>query len=77
MAFRIFEHFTLPEAKQQMLDVTHLFALKMQRDNLSLFDLQWDEILLRISPEPPENILRALYAKQLEGCIQFAPMMNL
>ena len=41
------------------------------------FDLQWDEILLKIAPEPPEVVLETLYTKQLEGCMQFDPTMNL
>ena len=77
IAFRIFEHFQLPETRRKILDVNHLFALKMQRDDLRLYDLQWDEILLKIVPPPPEEILETIYSKQLEQSIQFKDTMNL
>ena len=77
VAYRIFEHFKLPESRKQVLDVNHLFALKIQRDDLRNYDLQWDEILLQIVPEPPENILENIYTNQLEQCVQFKDTMNL
>ena len=49
----------------------------MQRDDLRLFDLQWDDILLKVTPAPPEEVLETLYQKQLEGCVQLAPTMCL
>ena len=59
------------------MDVNHLFALRMQRDDLRLYDLQWDEILLKIVPSPPQEILETIYSKQLEQCVQFKDTMNL
>ena len=61
VAFRIFEHFKLPAARATVLNINHLFALKMQQGDLRLYDLQWDEILLQINPEPPEQILETVY----------------
>ena len=61
IAFRIFEHFTLPEAEKGWLDLTHLVNLEMKNDNLRAFVSKWDEILLKIQPEPPDVILEALY----------------
>ena len=77
VAFRIFEHFKLPAARTAVLNINHLFALKMQKDDLRLYDLQWDEILLQINPEPPEQILETVYQGALEHCVSFKPTMNL
>ena len=52
VAYRIFKHFSLPAARSAYLNITHLCALKVQKDDLRLYDLQWDEILLKIDPEP-------------------------
>ena len=77
VAFRIFEHFKLPAARTAVLNINHLFALKMQKDDLRLYDLQWDEILLQINPEPPEQILETVYQGALEHCVPFKPTMSL
>ena len=77
VAYRIFEHFKLPAARTAVLNITHLFALKMQKDDLRLYDLQWDEVLLQIVPEPPEQILETVYQNVLEQCSHFKPTMGL
>ena len=77
VAFRIFQHFSLPEARSAYLNITHLCALKVQKDDLRLYDMQWDETLLKIDPEPPANILATIYQSALETCNQFKPTLSL
>ena len=77
VAYRIFQHFSLPEARTAYLNITHLCALRVQKDDLRLYDLQWDEILLKIDPEPPADILATIYQGALETCGPFKPTMNL
>ena len=66
IAFRIFEHFTLPSAEKECLDVTHLVNLELKNDSVKQFNTRWDEITIQIKELPPEGWLEALYRKQLE-----------
>ena len=42
IAYRIFEHFTLPAASKEQMDVNHLFNLELKNDNLKQFSSKWD-----------------------------------
>ena len=59
------------------MSINHLLALKIQKDDLRLYDLQWNEILLEIVPEPPEKVLETVYLAALEQCSQFKPTLNM
>ena len=77
IAYRIFEHFSLPPAERESLDVTHLVNLELKNDNLKGFNAKWDEITIQLREEPPEGWLEALYRKQLETSEQFAQILAL
>ena len=53
IAYRIFEHFTLPAATKEHMDVNSLFNLELKNDNLKQFSARWDDILIQL----PENQL--------------------
>ena len=63
IAYRIFEHFTLPPAEKESLDITHLVNLKLRNDNLNVFSAKWDEIVVQLRPPPPDGWLEALFKK--------------
>ena len=61
IAFRILEHFRLPAGRTKVLTLNHLLAVKMQKDDLRLFNRQWTEIVVQMNPEPDPQILEAIY----------------
>ena len=65
IAFRIFEHFSLPAASKEHLDINHLCNLELKNDNLRRFSTEWDEIMAQLPEEPPDNWVEPLYKKQL------------
>ena len=75
IAYRIFEHFTLPAASKEQLDVNHIFNLELKNDNLKQFNSKWDEIIIQLPEEPADNWIEPMYRKQLEKSAQFAPYM--
>ena len=77
IAFRIFEHFTLPSAEKECLDVTHLVNLELKNDSVKQFNTRWDEITIQIKELPPEGWLEALNRKQLEQSPQVAQVLAL
>ena len=77
IAYRIFEHFTLPAASKEQMDVNHLFNLELKNDNLKQFSSKWDEIIIQLPEEPPDNWIEPMYKKQLEKSAQFTPFMAL
>merc|ERR1712002_687140 len=77
IAYRIFEHFALPPASKEQMDINHLCNLEIKNDNLRQFDSKWDEIMIQLPEEPPDNWIESMYKKQLEKSVQFAPYMAL
>ena len=77
IAYHIFEHFSLPAASKEQLDVNHLYTLELKNDNLKQFSSKWDEIIIQL-PVPPADVwVEPMYRKQLEKSVQFAPYMAL
>ena len=66
IAYRIFEHFSLPAAEKEHVDVNHLLNLELKDDNLKHFNSKWDEIVIQLQEEPPDNWIEPMYKKQLE-----------
>ena len=77
IAYRIFEHFTLPAASKEQMDVNHLYNLELKNDSLRQFSSEWDEIIIQLPEEPPDNWIEPMYKKQLEKSVQLAPSMAL
>ena len=77
IAYRIFEHFALPAASKEQLDINHLCNLELKNDNLRQFSTKWDEIIIQLPEEPPDNWIEPMDKKQLEKSAQFAPYMTL
>ena len=77
IAYRMFEHFSLPRAERESLDVIHLVSLELKHDSIILFNAKWDEVTIQLREEPPEGWLEALYRKQLETSAQFSQTLAL
>ena len=68
IAYRILEHFRLPAGRTKVLNLSHLLNVKMQKDDVNLFNRQWKEILSKLDPEPEPAFLEAIYMAQLDLC---------
>ena len=75
--FRILEHFKLPAGRTKVLTLNHLLVMKMQKDDLRLFNRQWTEIVVQMNPEPDPQVLEAVYQAQLDQCTHFKTTMQL
>ena len=75
IAYRIFEHFSLPAASKEQLDVNHLYTLELKNDNLKQFSSRWDEIIIQLPVEPSDVWVEPMYRKQLEKSVQFSPYL--
>ena len=77
IAYRIFEHFTLPAAAKEQLDINHLFNLELKNDNLRQFCSKWDEIITQLPHQPDDIWIEPLYKRQLEKSAQFTQVLAL
>ena len=59
------------------MDVNRLLNLELKNDNLKQFSSKWDEIVIQLPEEPPDNWIEPMYKKQLEKSVQFSQYMAL
>ena len=57
----IYDHFRAIGAHDASLDLSDLFNVSLQGDDIQDFDTRWDQHLLSASEVPKEKILDSLY----------------
>ena len=60
IAYMIYEHFQATGAHEAALDLSDLFTVSLQGDDIQDFDTRWDQALLAASEIPKENVLESL-----------------
>ena len=63
-------YFQSTGAKDTAESLSDLFSICLQDDDVQDFDTRWDQILLRTSEMPPENVFEGLYRNRLQGSEQ-------
>ena len=61
VAFMIYDYFRVPGAHDAVLDYADLFSVTLRDGNVQEFDTIWDEVLLRMSKIPSDDVLESLY----------------
>ena len=57
----IYDHFRATGAHDAALDLSRIFNVSLQGDDIEDFDTWWDQALLSASQVPVENALDSLY----------------
>ena len=70
IAFVIYEHFRATGAYDAAQDLSDLFNVRLQNDDVQDFDTRWDQALLSASEVPTEMVLEGLYKSKLQDSVQ-------
>ena len=57
----IYEDFWVTGAHEAVFDHSDLFRITLHDDDVQEFDTRWDEVMLSIRKEPPNDILQSLF----------------
>ena len=70
IAFTIYDYFRVTGAHDTVLDYAELFSVTLDDENIQEFDTRWDEILLRMSKIPSDDILESLFTLRIRDSAQ-------
>ena len=70
IAYMIYEHFCATGACEAVQGLSDLFNIRLQSDDVQVFDVRWDQALLPASGTPTEMILEGLYKSKLLDSVQ-------
>ena len=77
LAWIIFDYFKMPEVNVRMFRLQDLTLLRLRDDNLSQFNLEWDEMLAGMQTIPADDVLDALYTTQIQRSSEFKGIWDL
>ena len=66
----IHEHFRATGAHDAALDLSDLFDVSLQGDDIQDFDTRWDQALFSASETPIENVLGIFYQMKIRESVQ-------
>ena len=70
IAYMIYEYFQATGAHDAALDVSDLFNVSVQGDDMQDFDTSWDQALLSASELPKENVPESFYKLKIRDSVQ-------
>jgi len=62
------QHFKMTEADGAVYGMEHLLSVSMKNDNLERFLADWDTVLTGMRKRPEDQILEAIFIRQLKQC---------
>ena len=65
-AYMIFQHYTVTETQGALNDFSDLLRVKLHSGNLSVFQSDWDSMLIGMQTQPDEVMLESIYREQIE-----------
>ena len=71
----IYDHFRVSGAHDAALDLSALFTVSLQGDDIQDFDTRWDQALLSASEVPKENVLESLYKMKIRESVQLQTVL--
>ena len=75
IAHMIYEHFRATGAHEAALDLSDLFTVSLQGDDIQDFDTRWDQALLAATEIPKENVLESLYKMRVRDSVQLQTVL--
>ena len=66
----IHNYFRVTGAHDTVLDYAELFSVTLHDENIQEFDTRWDEVPLRMSKIPSDDILESLYKLRIRESAQ-------
>ena len=60
LLYMIYEHYRATGAHEAAIDLSDLYIVSSQGDDIQDFDTRWDQTLLAASEIPMENVLESL-----------------
>ena len=75
IAYMIYEHFRAIGAHAAALDLSDLFNVSLQGDDIQDFDTRWDQALLSPSEAPKENVPESLYNMRIRESVQLQTVL--
>ena len=69
----IYEHFRATGAHEAALDLSDLFNVSLQGDDIQDFDTRWDQAPLSESEVPKENVLESLCKMRISESVPGNP----
>ena len=70
IAYMIYEHFRATETYEAVQELSDLFNIRLQNDDVQDFDVRWDPAPLSASVIPAEMNLEGLYKSKLQDSVQ-------
>ena len=77
IAFMIYDNFRVTGAHDTVLDYADLFSITLRDGNIQEFDTRWDEVLLSMSKNPSDDILKSLNKLRIRESDQFKTVLEL
>ena len=77
VAWMIFEHLKVGDTDESALDVNEILKVKLKNDNGQSFDARWDETMIAMKEQHPEEIGDNENFRQLQQSEQLKPMLAL
>ena len=71
----IYDHFRATSAHDAALDLSDLFNVSLQGDDIQDFYTNWDQALFSASEVPAENVLDNLYKMKIRDCVQLQTVL--
>ena len=65
----IYEHFRATGAHEAALDLSDLFTVSLQGDDIQDFDTRWDQALLAAHEIPKENVMESIYKMRIRDSV--------
>ena len=75
IAYMFYEHFRATGADEAALDLSDLFTVPLQGDDIQDFDTKWDQALLAASEIPEENVLGSVYEMRIRESVQLQTVL--
>ena len=71
----IYDHFRATGAYDAAQDLSDLFNVSFQGDDIQDFDTRWDQVLSSASEVPKANVLESLYKMKIRESVQLRTVL--
>ena len=75
IAYMVYEHFRATRAYEAVQELSDLFSLRLQNDDVQDFDTRWEQAPLAASEIQTEMVLEGLYKSKLQDSVQLQTVL--
>ena len=77
IAYLIYDYFRTTGSYDEIKDLSGLFNIRLEDDDIQNYDLRWEQASLSISDLPSDKMLQSLYLSKLQNSFQIQTIMAL